>query len=489
MTETNKAAGRNLVIIMSDEHNRDWSGCYGHALARTPHIDALAARGTRFSSAYCNSPICVPSRAAFATGRFVHDTGHWDNAFPYAGSPTSWHQLAREAGVRSTSIGKLHFRGGDDNGFSEEIIPLHVVDGIGDVKGAIRDPLPAKKGCDALARDAGPGLSEYARYDFQIRDRAVDYLKARALEQSDGESAPPFVLFVSLVMPHFPLIAPQDFYDQYANLSLDELTDTLQAPSVDHPVLLELQKYMNYDEYFDDESRSRALRAYLGMVSTIDAIVGDITSVVEGSSLSNNTCMAYTSDHGDNLGNRGLWGKSVMYEDSVAVPLILAGPDVPQGHVCSTPVSLVDFHPTVLDVLGIERPATDMADTLPGCSLQQLASTPDEPERAVFSEYHAAGACTGMFMLRCGAFKLVAYSGYAPQLFNLEDDPGEVRDLADQPEYAAVLASLREAMAAICDIEAVNRQVFEQQQALVERHGGRDAVLSGTDIPHTPAPV
>lgn len=489
MTEHDKMPAENLVIIMSDEHNRDWSGCYGHSLARTPNIDALAQQGTRFSNAYCNSPICVPSRAAFATGRLVHETGHWDNAFPYAGSPTSWHQVAREAGVRSTSIGKLHFRGGDDNGFSEEIIPLHVVDGIGDVKGAIRNPLPAKKGCDALARDAGPGLSDYARYDFQIRDRAVEYLHARAREQAEGNTAQPFVLFVSLVMPHFPLISPQEFYDAYASLSLEELTETLQAPTVDHPVLLELQQYMSYDQYFDDESRVRALRAYLGMVSTIDAIVGDIVSVVRGSALNDNTSMAYTSDHGDNLGNRGLWGKSVMYEDSVAVPLILAGPGVPQGDVCKTPVSLVDFYPTVLDVLGIDDSADDSANTRPGQSLKQLAQAPDDTDRAVFSEYHAAGSCTGMFMLRRGAFKLIAYPGFAPQLFDLQNDPAELHDLSASDDHAEVLASLQQAMAEVCDIDAVNRKVFEQQEALIERHGGREAVLSGVDIPHTPAPV
>ena len=156
---------RNIVILMSDEHNRDCAGCYGHPLVRTPNIDRLAARGTRFTDAYCNSPICVPSRASFATGRHVHRTGHWDNAFPYAGAPDSWHHAVRAAGGDAVSVGKLHFRGGDDDGFTEEILPLHVVDGLGDLKGMLRRPLPDKAGADAMARDAGRGESEYYRYD------------------------------------------------------------------------------------------------------------------------------------------------------------------------------------------------------------------------------------------------------------------------------------------------------------------------------------
>jgi choline-sulfatase len=122
----------NLLVIMSDEHSRRVLGCYGNRLVRTPHLDSLAARGTRFTDAYCNSPICVPSRASFATGRHVHDIRFWDNANPYDGSVPSWGHRLMAAGSRVTSIGKLHYRDSKDpNGFDEEIIPLHVVDGIG----------------------------------------------------------------------------------------------------------------------------------------------------------------------------------------------------------------------------------------------------------------------------------------------------------------------------------------------------------------------
>ena len=133
----------NLLFLFSDQHTRDMTGCYGHSMVQTPHIDSLAERGTRFTSAYTNCPICVPARASLATGRYVHQIGNWDNAFPYDGSVPSWHHRLRDQGFRVESIGKLHFRGqGSDHGFSHETEPLNVVDGIGDVLGCIRDNPP-----------------------------------------------------------------------------------------------------------------------------------------------------------------------------------------------------------------------------------------------------------------------------------------------------------------------------------------------------------
>src|SRR5207248_10703116 len=131
----------NLLFILSDEHSRRVLGCYGHTMIRTPNLDRLAARGVRFTDAYCNSPICVPSRAALATGRYVHNIRFWDNGIPYDGSVPSWHHRLRDAGHEVTAIGKLHFRSADDdNGFTEEVMPLNVVEGIGDPLGWLREP-------------------------------------------------------------------------------------------------------------------------------------------------------------------------------------------------------------------------------------------------------------------------------------------------------------------------------------------------------------
>ncbi len=187
-------------------------GCYGHSMIKTPNLDRLAARGVTFTDAYCNSPICVPSRASFHTGRYPHQTRFWDNATPYDGSVPSWGHRLVETGHRATSIGKLHFRSTDDsNGFSEEIVPLHVVDGVGDPLGLIRRPLPVRKAALKLASDAGCGDSDYQRYDDDITRQADHWLR----NEAPRHSSKPWVLFVSFVCPHFPLIARPEWYDLY----------------------------------------------------------------------------------------------------------------------------------------------------------------------------------------------------------------------------------------------------------------------------------
>ena len=143
---------QNLLIIMSDEHSVRNVGCYGNALVKTPNLDALAARGTRFASAYCTNPVCIPARAGFALGRYQHQIGFWDNADPYDGSIPSWHHKLRDRGHNVASIGKLHFRStADDNGFTEEMIPMHVIDAKGDLMGLVRRDMPERKGAWKMA--------------------------------------------------------------------------------------------------------------------------------------------------------------------------------------------------------------------------------------------------------------------------------------------------------------------------------------------------
>ncbi|MDQ8031692.1 MAG: sulfatase-like hydrolase/transferase, partial [Bordetella sp.] len=208
---------KNLLIIMSDEHSRKALGCYGSEIAETPHLDALAARGTRFASAYCTSPVCIPARASFAVGKYIHQVGYWDNADAYDGRVPSWHHVLRDSGHEVTSIGKLHFRAeGEDHGFSEEIIPMHIIGGKGDLMGLVRSDLPVRKGAYKMAHYAGPGESSYTFYDREITARAQVWLRRPARRESDR----PWVLFVSLVAPHFPLTAPPEHYFRYYNRSL-----------------------------------------------------------------------------------------------------------------------------------------------------------------------------------------------------------------------------------------------------------------------------
>jgi choline-sulfatase len=473
----------NVLVILSDEHSRRVLGCYGHPLIRTPNLDALAARGVRFCDAYTNSPICVPARASLATGRYVHQIRFWDNGIPYDGSVPSWHHRLKQAGHEVVSIGKLHFRStDDDNGFTEEIMPLHVVDGVGDPTGWLREPLVERKAALRLAKDAGRGDSDYQGYDGRITDAAVAWLRARAA----AAPAKPWVLFVSLVCPHFPLIARPEWYDLYPEdqVPTPALYDPARWP--DHPYVRAIRACQIYQRGFAEHpgSLQRALAAYFGLVSYVDHNVGRLVGALAATGLADRTRVLYSSDHGDNLGTRGLWGKSTMYEEAAGVPMLIAGPDLPQGVVCRAPVSLVDCFPTVLDWAGVAPHAEDR--DLPGLPLQTVVEHP--PARTVLCEYHAAGAATGAFMIRRGRFKYVYYAGMPAQLFDLDADPQETRDLTAAPGHAGVVADCERALRAVVDPDAVDRLAKADQRARIDAVGGRDAILKRGGFGHSPVP-
>ncbi|MEZ5728669.1 MAG: sulfatase-like hydrolase/transferase [Burkholderiaceae bacterium] len=195
-------------------------------------------------------------------------------------------------------------------------------------------------------------------------------------------------------------------------------------------------------------------------------------AALDETGLAANTHLIYTSDHGDNVGARGLWGKSTLYEESVKVPMILTGPDV-RPCVCETPVDLIDLFPTILQGVGID-PSPEMADR-PGRSLFELADAPTEPERPILSEYHAAGSNTAGFMLRKGRWKYHYYVRHRPELFDLQADPEESCDLAENPASAATLRAMHAALLEICDPEAMDRLAKDDQRAMIERFGGVEA--------------
>jgi choline-sulfatase len=473
----------NLIIIMSDEHNPKVMGCNGHPVVKTPNIDALAAAGTSFTSAYTTCPVCVPARAAFATGKYVNQIGYWDNADAYDGAIPSWHHRLRDRGHRVVSIGKLHFRGlpGDDHGFSEEIIPMNIIEGKGDLMGLVRTDLPERGLSWKIARLAGPGETSYTFYDREIATKAQIWLREEAPKYTDK----PWVLFVSFVCPHFPLVAPAEFYYQYP---VDEMPLPKQYAQQERPLHPYLRDYSDsfcYDKFFDEKKLKKAIAAYFGLCSFLDDNIGKVLRTLDVTGLSENTRVLYTSDHGDNLGARGLWGKSTMYEEVAGVPLIIKGPDIPQGVKIKEPANHVDTYPFILECAGSSVP--EAYDTHPGKSLFRLA-TGFKPDRNVLTEYHGMGSTTGAFMIRHGRYKYVHYVAYAPQLFDLEADPQELRDLAGDPVYATALAECRERLYKICDPVEVDARAKRRQAELLEENGGREAVLKRGDLGFTPPP-
>ena len=466
----------NFLLLMDDEHTRNILGCYGHPLIKTPNLDALAASGTRFENAYTNCPICAPARASFATGRYVHEISAWDNAHPYEGEPPSWGHRLQENGVRTTSVGKLHYRNAEfPAGFDEQIIPLHLPKGgVGDIFSAVRDEkgLPPRNHPEWMAERIGPGDSQYIAYDGQVTDLACEWLAREAPKYDER----PWALFVSLTCPHFPFIGPPGFYDLYPPEDIP-LPRPHPSGGYDwHPWIAALHECAPYDVYFDDHKRRVALASYFAMISYVDSNVGKILNALEESGCGENTRVLFASDHGDNLGERGLWGKSTMYEESVAVPLIVSGPDLPRGKVSRTPVSLIDLYPTALDGAGLLE--GDKEEGLHGASLFRIANEPDDSEREIFSEFHALGAKTGLFMIRRGRYKYIHYVGHDPELFDLEIDPEERHDISRSPAHQSILSDLEARLLRILDPDGVDRRAKAEQAALVDRHGGRDAVIA-----------
>lgn len=470
---------QNLLIIMSDEHSVRTVGCHGNQVVQTPNIDALAARGTRFESAYCTSPVCIPARAGFALGRYQHQIGFWDNADPYDGSVPSWHHKLRAREHNVTAIGKLHFRSTrDDNGFSSELIPMHVIDGKGDLMGLVREDMPERKGAYKMAGMAGPGESIYTRYDRDIAERAQVWLREEAPRHRDK----PWVLFVSFVSPHFPLTAPSEYFYRYfldPKLPWPKQYAPSQRPQ--HPYLKEYGSVFAYDKYFDsDDKIRRALAGYYGLCSFLDEQIGKVLAALQDTGLSSGTRVLYTSDHGDNLGARGVWGKSTMYEETAAVPLIVAGEGVPSGRVVGEHASHVDVYPFIFESVG-EAQALEQEKDLPGVSLAALAAG-ERPRRTVISEYHGMGSSGAVFMVRFGPYKYVHYVHCPPQLFDLARDPQELNDVAGDPAYRPMLEEGRARLRAILDPEKVDAQVKARQRELLALNGGREAVIARGDL-------
>jgi choline-sulfatase len=474
----------NVLVLMSDQHNPGILGSADHPMVRTPHLDALAASGTRFTAAYTNSPICVPARAAWATGRYVHETGYWDNAMPYDGAVPGWGHALQAAGVAVESIGKLHYRDEQaPTGFDRQHLPMHVMGGIGQVWGSVRDPLPRKEGAPFLISFAGSGESDYTRYDRRAAEEACGWLHDRGRD----EPASPWVLYVGLVAPHHPYLAPEEFFDWYDPAAIPRAKLHPLDGHARHPWVAEFGEMLpGIDSANTEEERQRCTAAYYGLVSFLDDNVGRILAALEDAGLADDTLVVYTSDHGDTVGSRGLWGKSVLYEESAGIPLILRGPEVPAGHECDTPVSLVDGYATIV---GAATGSADTAEGTRGRSWLEIASEPDDETRVVFSEYHAMGAPTAAFLVRRGRFKLHHYVGYEPELFDLHADPQELVDLSGDPAHAGTRTELELALRAIVDPEETDRRAKADQAALVERFGGPAKAASMGTVAETPAPA
>ncbi|MGB0553959.1 MAG: sulfatase-like hydrolase/transferase [Alphaproteobacteria bacterium] len=314
--------------------------------------------------------------------------------------------------------------------------------------------------------EAGRGESEYTRYDRKVAQLASDWL----LERVDSDE--PWVLFVSFVTPHYPLLAPDEFFDLYPADQMPKLGHPTDY--IHHPWLAGIMK-INLGADGSARAHKTAYAAYRGLCSFMDAMVGKVVNTLMDIGGLRRTRLICTSDHGESAGARGQWGKFNHYEEASSIPTILAGAGAPAGKVSRTPVSLVDVHPSIINWTIAEDPD---AGELPGCCLFEITAEDNDPDRVAFSEYHAAKSPSGSFMIRKGRYKYIYYVGFEPELFDLESDPEEEQDLSSDPLYVDVLRDYEAILRGMVDPEEIDRQANAAQKEVIERVGGPEQVFA-----------
>ena len=443
----------NLLYIHSDQHNPAVIGCYGDPLVQTPNLDALAARGTVFTNAYCSSPVCVPSRMSMLSGRYPYENEVWaNNHILDSGIPTFAHAMGA-VGYRPVLFGRMHAVGTDQlHGYAERP--------IGDHSSNFPGSGEAPKDLRAALRRSGAGQSGYQVHDEDVTAATVDFLNRLGVRKRAGQPAEPFCLSVGFMLPHSPYVARREDYDLYR--------DTMTMPEHPEPFGDDLHPYFKWwrqrtgQDAVPDEEVLRARTAYWGLVTRMDAMIGEITDALRRNDLDGDTLILYTSDHGEQAGEHGLWMKRTFYEASVKVPAILSRPGtLPEGRRCDRVVSSLDFNATMLDALG--------APALPhsrGRSLMDLIRSEGAGwEDVAISEYCTNEGCLHR-MVRSGEWKLNYYHGQEPQLFNLAEDPAERHDRAQDSGCREVREALTARVLADWDPEAVAEKMAEKRRDL-----------------------
>ncbi len=458
----------NIVMIMSDEHSYQAMGNSGHPIVQTPALDRLASEGATFTNCYTPCPLCVPARASAFTGYFVNQLGTWDNATPYDGRVKGLSELVTEHGFDEfTGVGKNHFHpkgtypGLNDHGLGE-------YDTEPDLSGLFRQR--------DIPRPIGKSRFEKIKpRESESEDEKVLHFVLDWLERKEKKS-PPWVLYVGFLQPHFPFFYQQKYWDDYDKLVSD--IPQVAKPPFDELIepLRVLQRHFSGDQ-IDTETIRKAHVGYYSLIGELDQHVGQILDTLERRGLAEDTFVIYTSDHGEQLGHHGLWWKCCMYEESVHIPLLMKGPGIPGGIRINDYVSLTDLSPTICDSLGIPVP-----QGLQGASLLPLikGDTRSYPRDFAFSEYHAHGMPTGMFMIRWQQWKYVHYVGTEGQLFNIENDPQEMNNLfpaaGDNPQIQVAIAECQKRLYQICDPDEVSRRAFQFQTRMLQATGLKNVV-------------
>lgn len=451
----------NLLILMADQLTARALRAYGGRVARTPHIDALADGGVVFDAFYCNSPLCAPSRFSFMAGQLPSKIGAYDNASEFASEiPTFAHYL-RRAGYQTVLSGKMHFCGPDQlHGFEERLTTDIYPSDFGWTPDWTRpqERPPWYHTMDSVTQ-AGP-CARTNQIDFD--DEVVYAARQKLFDIARSTDRRPFCMVVSMTHPHDPYVVPHAYWERYT----DEEIDPPRVPDLaatEDPHSRRLRHVIGLDVARPTEAQVRAARrAYYGALSYVDDQFGAVLAALEQARLRENTIVFLIADHGDMLGERGLWYKMSFFEPACRIPLIVHAPGRLSPRRVSEPASLVDLLPTLLALADEKAPPTYVAP-IDGTSLVPALEGGSAPGE-VRGEYLAEGAIAPIVMMRGARFKYIHSPADPDQLYDLGSDPDERTNLAAAPEHAAVVAGFRGEVSRRWKLPALHEAVMASQR-------------------------
>lgn len=452
----------NILMILADQLTAKALPTFSiSGKAIIPHIAELAAQGVVFQNAYCNSPLCAPSRASLATGLRISRNRVYGNGAEFKASiPTFMHYL-RLSGYRTVLSGKAHFVGPDQlHGFEKRLTTdIYPADFLWSPDWSKEVPNGEGTSVQKLKISGICRTNNQILYDEEVQFRAKECLRKEALEPQDR----PFFLSVSYTQPHESFQVTQEYWDLYKDIDI-RLPET-PAPNQHHPYNQWLQHHHGVDQYPPTkEEIIDSRRAYCGMISLIDHYVGELIEELKRFDLYENTIIIFTSDHGEMLGEHGMWYKRTFYEESVKVPLIVSWSEVWSHREVEEIVSLVDLCPTIAELGGYEG-AAELQNLIEGDSLYPLLDGSGKDwKNEVIMEYLGGGVRSPMLMIRKENMKYIFVLDQEPLLFDLDQDPHELNNLTGQKEWVQKQRELHKAAVGELDLSGLKEEIIRNQK-------------------------
>ena len=451
----------NILFFQVDQLMANALKCYGNTFCISPNIDKLAENGVVFEQAYCNFPLCAPSRASMATGQLCSAIGVYDNAAELPAQVPTYAHYLRNMGYQTILSGKMHFIGPDQfHGFEKRLTPdLYPADFAWVPNWESEGKRDTN---DARGVTISGAAARTVQMDFDENVTHAAKRELYALAQSDDNR--PFFMQVSWTHPHEPFLCQQEFWDLYEGVDIPPpKVGPLSGDRHDAHAVRTLSDFGMLDHNFSEDEIARARRAYYGSISYIDGMVGELLDVLEKCGMAENTAIVFTSDHGEMLGERGIWFKKHFYEDSLKIPLIVNAPWSPSGRVAEL-ASLVDLLPTFCG-LAQGSPWESGVEALEGTDLTQYIGSASGPsQRTIYAEYLAEATPAPIFMLRRDRYKFVWSEIDPPLLFDVHADPNELTNLAQDEAHKAVVEAFVADVHAKWDVQALRDDIVASQK-------------------------